>query len=278
MKSRLLNKIETRTSHGLMSKGWYIIDGEVYLVKGNSIDYTGVGYEPYSEVLASRIAKKFDLDCVEYKIADARDFDNIDANGLKHVSICKSYMHEHSYQLMRFHDYAVIVGQDTVGDFWSFIHYSFDEISVKLFYDMILLDAIIGNCDRHLNNWDIIITNGVSVFAPLIDFGASLLSWSNEKQLKETIKNGYFDPDNSKPFKLSHLEQVRLLLRTALDKCMISKIIDKQFEIVGIVEEVIDESEDIFCNFDDLRRNAVKGYLRKRSEVFSNEIICSIRF
>ena len=56
-KIQLVEKRETRTSRGMLSKGWYRVDDQLVMVKGNSITEAGTaGYEPYSEVMASLIA------------------------------------------------------------------------------------------------------------------------------------------------------------------------------------------------------------------------------
>ena len=56
-KIQLVEKRETRTSRGMLSKGWYHVDDQLVMVKGNSITEAGTaGYEPYSEVMASLIA------------------------------------------------------------------------------------------------------------------------------------------------------------------------------------------------------------------------------
>ena len=55
---QLVEKRETRTSRGMLSKGWYRVDDRLVMVKGNSITEAGTaGYEPYSEVMASLIAQ-----------------------------------------------------------------------------------------------------------------------------------------------------------------------------------------------------------------------------
>lgn len=44
---QLVEKRETRTSRGMLSKGWYRVDGQLVMVKGNSIAEAGTaGYEP----------------------------------------------------------------------------------------------------------------------------------------------------------------------------------------------------------------------------------------
>ena len=72
---QLVEKRETRTSRGMLSKGWYQVDDQLVMVKGNSITEAGTaGYEPYSEVMASLIAQVLNLPHVEYTLMPAKLF------------------------------------------------------------------------------------------------------------------------------------------------------------------------------------------------------------
>ena len=59
----------------MLSKGWYHVDDQLVMVKGNSITEAGTaGYEPYSEVMASLIAQVLGLPHVEYALMPAKLF------------------------------------------------------------------------------------------------------------------------------------------------------------------------------------------------------------
>lgn len=86
---QLVEKRETRTSRGMLSKGWYRVDGQLVMVKGNSITEAGTaGYEPYSEVMASLIAEVLKLPHVEYSLMPARLFPDIQTYSCDVVSVC----------------------------------------------------------------------------------------------------------------------------------------------------------------------------------------------
>ena len=77
-KIQLVEKRETRTSRGMLSKGWYHVDDQLVMVKGNSITEAGTaGFEPYSEVMASLIAQVLGLPHVEYALMPAKLFPDI---------------------------------------------------------------------------------------------------------------------------------------------------------------------------------------------------------
>ena len=89
---QLVEKRETRTSRGMLSKGWYRVDDRLVMVKGNSITEAGTaGYEPYSEVMASLIAQVLDLPHVEYALMPAKLFPEIQTYSCDVVSVCPKF-------------------------------------------------------------------------------------------------------------------------------------------------------------------------------------------
>ena len=65
MNIHLIKDVSEKTNRGLLSKAWYDIDGEAYLVKGNTLGTFNSlwehGYEPDSEVMVSNIAELLGL-------------------------------------------------------------------------------------------------------------------------------------------------------------------------------------------------------------------------
>ena len=96
-KIQLVEKRETRTSRGMLSKGWYQVDDQLVMVKGNSITEAGTaGFEPYSEVMASLIAQVLCLPHVEYALMPAKLFPDIQTYSCDVVSGCpKSVSYTH---------------------------------------------------------------------------------------------------------------------------------------------------------------------------------------
>lgn len=103
---QLVEKRETRTSRGMLSKGWYRVDGQLVMVKGNSITEAGTaGYEPYSEVMASLIAQVLNLPHVEYTLMPAKLFPDIKNYSCDVVSVCPLFV-KPGDQLYHFADMA----------------------------------------------------------------------------------------------------------------------------------------------------------------------------
>ena len=73
------------------------------------------------------------------------------------------------------------------------IDLSFDDDTAKkiksCFWDMFVIDALIGNYDRHLENWGVISFGGHIVFSPVYDCGSSLHSMLSEEDCAQLLSN-----------------------------------------------------------------------------------------
>ena len=57
------------------------------------------------------------------------------------------------------------------------------------FWDMFVIDALIGNKDRHFGNWGILLKNGKIDFAPIYDCGSSLAALIDDEQIAKLLSN-----------------------------------------------------------------------------------------
>lgn len=68
---RLIQKFETQTTRGMLSKAWVELDdGTQCLIKGNSMENKIAGQEPFSEVIISRIGKVLGLPVLRYELIE----------------------------------------------------------------------------------------------------------------------------------------------------------------------------------------------------------------
>ena len=149
-KIQLVEKRETRTSRGMLSKGWYRVDDQLVMVKGNSITEAGTaGYEPYSEVMASLIAQVLGLPHVEYTLMPAKLFPDIQTYSCDVVSVCPKFTTDDE-QLYHFADLAdahfLAGGQASSPE--ALFQYAIELYGKKWLYQMLAFDAFIGNEDR----------------------------------------------------------------------------------------------------------------------------------
>ena len=163
-KIQLVEKRETRTSRGMLSKGWYRVDDQLVMVKGNSITEAGTaGYEPYSEVMASLIAQVLGLPHVEYALMPAKLFPDIQTYSCDVVSVCPKFTTDDE-QLYHFADLADahFLASGRAASPEALFQYAIELYGKKWLYQMLAFDAFIGNEDRHENNFDVIVRDGTN--------------------------------------------------------------------------------------------------------------------
>ena len=196
------------TSKGVLSKAWYlgVVPGRRVLVKGCSEGH----YEPYSEVVASAIALAMGIPHIEYWLAPSDLFPQIGCK-LPHVSVCLESKPFGGYRrISAWNLYRLLYHKD-IADWWN--DYTKLPITLTRTCDMLLFDAVIGNTDRHFNNWDFYFKpeNGKPVvkYAEVFDNGAGLLSQVPDHVL-QVVKTEY---DFAKPFCDKHKEQLQFIKR-----------------------------------------------------------------
>ena len=206
---KLVSKQATRTSLGCLSKGWYEDGGDLYLVKGNSNSEISskFGYEPFSEVLASRLGKLLDLPVVDYTLEPASSYPDITMHNCDYVSVCKKFSADDE-QLVSYCKWADLTNGKEVKDYFNY--YLKSNLSNKALVQMLIFDAIIGNPDRHLNNFDVVVGRDTQKLGPIFDNGACMLAQKSNAELKISKGIGF---DKAKPFKPTHTEQVSLVKR-----------------------------------------------------------------
>ena len=256
---QLIEKQETRTSRGVLSKGWYCIEGKTFMVKGNSITEAGTaGYEPYSEAMASLIAQVLKLPHVEYTLMPSQFFPDIKTYSCDVVSVCPRFTTDNE-RLYHFAD---------VADSYCFSHgltaskenrfqYAIKLYGKKWLYQMLVFDAFIGNADRHENNFDIIIqsrqTDAPLIYAPPIyDNGGSLLAWAMDEELIDTKLHYQFD--DAKPFRSRHAQQIKL----------IDEPVIPVRDLDELYQEIIQTISPILGLLSEKRASAIRQYLKYR--------------
>lgn len=168
------------TTDGRLKKTWIIEEGKRYLLKGS---YKNEVLQPFNEALASMISSRLGFNHVTYILEVIKD---------KVVSKCECFINENTelvsaYQILynncdkdnAYETYINLLEKHGIKDARSSLE------------DMFILDYIMLNEDRHLNNFGIIrdvqTLNWIGT-APIFDTGESLniIDYSDE----EVIING----------------------------------------------------------------------------------------
>lgn len=158
-----------KTYRGAEPKAGVTINGADYILKRQRHNWNNV----LCEYVASRFIKGCSIACQDVLLAQensnlvilCRDFTNELGKLYEFGSISSSFDTDVSK-----HDYYI---QD-VFYLLSTLEFVDMDDCVEGFWKMYVMDAILGNPDRHLGNWGLVKLDGVYKFAPIYDNGASL--------------------------------------------------------------------------------------------------------
>jgi len=241
---------------GAEKKFEIIIDGHRYIVKFQKNSEVGLTYNYVSEYLGSHIFQVIGIPVQETFLGT---YDG--AN----VVVMKNFL-EPGDALIAFNG----VGESSLERDKEIYQYTYEDITAMLqenmrstnveetidrFWDMFIVDALIGNFDRHGGNWGFIKRNNQYRIAPMYDNGSSLYPKLNtdekiaailasEDEINERIykfptshikiknhKSSYFEVISSRQFEACNEALKRIVPRIDLNR--INTIID---EIEGISE------------------------------------------
>ena len=176
-------KTPNNTTDGMLKKAWIIENNIRYLLKGG---YKNEVLQPFNEVLASEICKKLGFNHVTYTLDTYKDivvskcpcFINKDTELITAYQV-RNNMDRHN-SLEDYEDYVKVLEEHNIKD-----------ARIKL-ENMYILDFLIMNEDRHLNNFGIIRDVNTLKWldvCPIFDNGQSLnIQDYNEE---EVIISGY---------------------------------------------------------------------------------------
>lgn len=261
---KLIRKDNTATSLGCLSKGLYRDNiGDLYLVKGNMLFSDGhYGYEPFSEAIASVVAEHLGFKHIHYKLIPADQCSEVKCYGIEYASICKWQDTKPGTQRLTALQYMELsVGKRGDTNYWQiFRQYNPD---VQSFLSMLVLDAIIGNEDRHLNNWELFVSDGGVEMSPIFDNGASLLSYVPDNKISS---GNFIGRDKAKPFKHTHELQVALI-KKYYPKYKLSFT----YEMCdSILASILKDIDPILKVMDKNRADCVREYLIKRFKYYTS--------
>ena len=213
------------TSDGSLKKRWRIIDGRRCLVKGGSNPYR---QQPLNEVIATRIMERLGIPCVPYTLI---------WNKGAPYSVCTDFVDENTELIPAWRIIQTRKQPNNLSLYQHFVRCA-GELGIPdvipFLNRMIVLDYIILNEDRHLNNFGAIRDAQTLEWigmAPVFDSGNSLGCDKTERMMKDR------DEIICKPFRKSHREQLELV--TSFDWIDFSAL----DEVPGIIESVLSDEK-----------------------------------
>ena len=171
-------KTPNNTTDGMLKKAWIIENGTRYLLKSG---YKNEILQPFNEVLASEICERLGFNHVKYTIATYKDIV---------VSKCPCFITKDTEFITCYQIRHDMMRHDNLEDYEEYIK-KLEEHNIKSAREkvenMYILDYIIMNEDRHLNNFGIIRDVNTLEWldvAPIFDNGQSLnIEYYDEEEL-----------------------------------------------------------------------------------------------
>lgn len=233
------------TSDGNLKKRWKIIDGKRCLVKGGSNPFR---QQPFNEVIATGIMERLGIPHIPYTVM---------WNQGAPYSVCEDFITGDTELIPAWRIMQIQKQDNSTSRYQHFINCC-ETLGIKgvipYLDQMIVLDYIIANEDRHLNNFGVIRDAETLEWigmAPIYDSGSSL----GYDKLANQIRSG--KDITCKPFKKHHEEQLKLV--SAFDWLDTEKLAD--------VGDLITETfamGDAADYMDEARVSAIVDTVRKR--------------
>ncbi len=180
-------KTPNNTTDGMLKKAWIIENGTRYLLKGG---YKNETLQPFNEVLASKICECLGFDHVEYTIDTYKDII---------VSKCPCFINKDTEFVSCYQIRNDMKKYDSIEDYEEYIK-KLEDNGIKdareKVENMYILDFLILNEDRHLNNFGIIrdvnTLKWIDV-APIFDNGQSLnIEYYDEEKIHISGNGRFF--------------------------------------------------------------------------------------
>ena len=163
------------TTNGMLPKAWRRKKGKVLLHKGGTSGLANTGKEPYSEFHAAQVAAAMGIPHVTYGLSKWKG---------QLCSTCELFTSKD----VSFVPASTLINTSKISKIidWYGDHGWKNDLA-----DMLILDAIIRNTDRHLGNFGFLVDNHTNQLlrpAPVFDNGLSLYCYVMEQPLR-TGKN-----------------------------------------------------------------------------------------
>ena len=158
------------TTNGMLPKAWRRKEGKVLLYKGGTSGLANTGKEPYSEFYAAQVADAMGIPHVTYGLSKWKG---------QLCSTCELFTSKD----ISFVPASTLISTSKISQIIDW----FDDHGWKNdLADMLVLDAVIRNTDRHLGNFGFLVDNHTNQLlrpAPIFDNGLSLYCYVMDNDL-----------------------------------------------------------------------------------------------
>lgn len=264
------------------------IENEYYMIKFQKKTAFGKRNNHISEYLGSQIFNMLGVNAQETILGTFKD---------ENVVVCKDFNID-GYQFVPFND----VGESTIEEDKEKYQYSYEDIMsllllnkkitnvedvVSSFWKIYIIDALLGNFDRHGNNWGFLKKNNKYEMAPVFDNGSCLFpNMINEDEMiyimnskEETDKRVYSFPTSQIKLngkKSSYYDVINSLVYKECNEALIKifKRINLK-EIFNLIDDIksISEVHKSFYKYmlNERYEKIIKESYNKLEKVMGNE-------
>lgn len=188
--------LSNRIYSGSERKIGIVIDGINYMLKFQKNTAFGKRYNHFSEYIGSHIFSMIGFDTQETYLGTYKG---------EQVVACRNFI-SRTIQFVPFND----VGESSLEQDKSTYQYSYEDImqmlkdnaklanvkeTIQLFWDMYIVDALLGNFDRHGANWGFLKENNLYRPAPIFDNGSCLFPQMTDEDMMRKIMTSEDETD-----------------------------------------------------------------------------------
>lgn len=231
------------TCDGYLVKKWGINQGKCCLLKAGTLPFR---QQPFNEAMASAVMNALKINCVNYEVIFLNDMP---------YSVCKNFITPETELVGAWSIIHIKKKPNNISYYRHYINCC-EELGIKnitqKINEMIVIDYLIANEDRHMNNFGLVRNVGTLQWlgtAPVFDSGSSFGYEKNTGliRLGRNIK--------CKPFKKTHEEQLDLV--TSFDFIAFDALRKSQEEL----KEILSQSRGIISQE---RQEAILSAFEKR--------------
>jgi hypothetical protein len=242
------------TAEGMLKKKWIISENKRILVKGS---YGSEQQEAVNEVIASLIMEKIGISHTKY------DF-FVDNKTLEVYSTCENFITQDTELVTMYNCYDYHKKTNNISEYDNCINIiknlGYERIQTKL-EELLCIDYIMGNTDRHYNNFGVIRdvnTLKMLDFAPVYDTGTSLHTGKSSLSIYETTDI------SAKPFRSTHNKQIEFVKNIKVDFSKLQGFEDEVYKIMSKSPVLAEERKEKLISVLNYRINSLEQILDKQ--------------
>lgn len=266
-------QVTNRTSKGQITKWTSKENGRLYLLKENGCTFVKrYGVETniidfittsnISEVIGYRIGRYLNIPTIPYYLVDSKQYQDLNTTN-QYLSKCQMIPY-----LNNMADFIEHLEKTNLISSLKIIELAIrGGVNPQRIYQILMFDALIGNEDRHLNNFNINIKpDGRFAIDYILDNGNSLLYNIKPRDIPKLHleRPERIGPDKSKPLADTHDKQMKFITRKLGQNKVVFNIHSNIETFMHFVETDPEIQEAFRILNDKIKEQAIKYYLRNR--------------